>query len=366
LEEFLSGTGNYSNMTYNESVHQYIEDFTWRPLSIRRNHHGIKRYFTQTKTSIVGRTFSRNSMLFPATSNFESVAEQQFVHKTNGFPTSLTGTELLYTAMGSQRAMLGDATVNVLKLKSLDEGFVMQFVDGNSNGGIYKLFKSLGWYSLYPHYNLMAARWLSSVLISTTQAPRLFDGIDSVEDLWMYQMFIKVKPSVVNSEIEMMKDRLAPYCTNIWDYNAFAGKIEDSTTMLNLIFSMNTYMALFLCLFSLIASMSTNIIEQSKEIGIFRSMGLTKFAINKIYVYEALVLILSSSLIGMIIGSVLCFVVLQQQELFTNYPVEFYVPQSVIGACVTGAIGTSILSVWFPLKNLSRKQIAQSMREFGL
>merc|ERR1712129_85265 len=120
----------------------------------------------------------------------------------------------------------------------------------------------------------------------------------------------------------------------IFDFDEYSTKIEDSVVMLDLIFSFNTYMALFLCLFSLISSMSTNIEEQTKEIGIYRSIGLSKFDINKIYIYEALILIISSSFIGMIIGSAISFVFLQQQALFLSYSVSFYIPQSVLGACI--------------------------------
>ena len=166
----------------------------------------------------------------------------------------------------------------------------------------------------------------------------------------------------MDSEKSLIKKTLSPHVKEIWDYDTFDKLISNSVDMLDLIFSANTYMALFLCLFSLIASMSTNIVEQTKEIGILRSLGLTKFEINKVYVYEALVLILSSTLIGMMMGSVLSFVILQQQTVITAYPVTFYIPQSVVNPVVCGAIGTSVLSVWFPLKSLGKQQIAQHLR----
>ena len=179
----------------------------------------------------------------------------------------------------------------------------------------------------------------------------------------MSHLFIKLKPNVVKSEKDFIKNKLQNvYGYNTWDYDDFEKSISDSMEMLDLIFSANTWMALILSLFSLIASMSTNIVEQTKEIGILRSLGLTKFEINKVYVYEALVLILSASLIGMMIGVVLTFVILQQQTLFTSYPVDFYIPQSIVGSVVIGAIGTAVLSVWFPLKSLNKQQIAQNLR----
>lgn len=47
-----------------------------------------------------------------------------------------------------------------------------------------------------------------------------------------------------------------------------------SDSVMDIIFSVATYIAMFLCLFSLMSSMYTNIFEQSKEIAILRAMGL--------------------------------------------------------------------------------------------
>merc|ERR1712130_682395 len=103
--------------------------------------------------------------------------------------------------------------------------------------------------------------------------------------------------------------------------------------------------------------------EQSKEIGILRSMGLTKFEINKIYIYESLVIILSSSLLGFCVGYVVSFVIVQQQVLFSQFPIQLIVPKSVIFSVTSGAIITSVASVYFPLTLLNKKQISQNLRD---
>ena len=50
--------------------------------------------------------------------------------------------------------------------------------------------------------------------------------------------------------------------------------------------------------FSLNTSMYTNIMEQSKEIGILRALGITRFRVYRIYSYEAFFLIASSAILG--------------------------------------------------------------------
>ena len=49
-----------------------------------------------------------------------------------------------------------------------------------------------------------------------------------------------------------------------------------------------------LCFFALSANMSANLYEQTKEIGVLRSIGFSKWKIRMLYFYEAIVLVLAS------------------------------------------------------------------------
>ena len=64
---------------------------------------------------------------------------------------------------------------------------------------------------------------------------------------------------------------------------------------------------MFLCFFSLSASMTANLYEQSKEIGVLRSMGVTRNRIKLLYFYEALILVFSASMLGILIGTFIGF-----------------------------------------------------------
>ena len=48
--------------------------------------------------------------------------------------------------------------------------------------------------------------------------------------------------------------------------------------------------------------MSANLLEQTKEIGVIRAIGLRRFRIKMPYFYEAIVLVLASSSLGVFIG----------------------------------------------------------------
>ena len=72
--------------------------------------------------------------------------------------------------------------------------------------------------------------------------------------------------------------------------------------IIDYIFLMTIAIMMFLCFFSLSASMSANLYDQTKEIGIMRAMGVTKMRIKLLYFYEALILVFSASILGVLIG----------------------------------------------------------------
>lgn len=72
--------------------------------------------------------------------------------------------------------------------------------------------------------------------------------------------------------------------------------------IIDIIFYVTIAIIMFLCFFSLVASMTANMLNQSKEIGVMRSIGITSYRIKIMYFYEALMLVLSSCLLGIVIG----------------------------------------------------------------
>lgn len=91
----------------------------------------------------------------------------------------------------------------------------------------------------------------------------------------------------------------------IWDYRDYSSSIEESQQLISLIFTALTIVVMSLCFFSLMTSMSANMLEQVKEISVLRAIGNTKLNITLIYVLESFVLVLSSSIIGLIVGFVI-------------------------------------------------------------
>jgi ABC-type antimicrobial peptide transport system permease subunit len=96
--------------------------------------------------------------------------------------------------------------------------------------------------------------------------------------------------------------------------------------ILNIIFNVIISITMFLCFFSLCSSMSANLYEQTKEIGILRAMGYTKGRIQFVYFMEAFILVLASCFCGLMIGTTVSVTMTMQQVVFTQIPFVFYFP----------------------------------------
>ena len=77
--------------------------------------------------------------------------------------------------------------------------------------------------------------------------------------------------------------------------------------ILDSIFNILIVITMLHCLFSLVSSMSANLFDQTKEIGVLRAMGFTKNRIKMLYFYEAFILVIASSLLGIMIGITVAF-----------------------------------------------------------
>ena len=137
---------------------------------------------------------------------------------------------------------------------------------------------------------------------------------------------------------------------------------EQVNTILDIIFNIIIVITMFLCFFSLCSSMSANLMDQTKEIGIMRAMGFTKVRIKVLYFYEAFILVSSSCMLGVMIGVIVGFTMVLQQVVFTGIPLIFYFPWTQFIVIMIISIFCAGFSTWGPATNLVKHDIATIFR----
>ena len=131
---------------------------------------------------------------------------------------------------------------------------------------------------------------------------------------------------------------------------------------LEFIFNIVIMITMFICFFSLSSSMSGNLYEQVKEISVMRAIGFTKEIITKLFVYEAFILVLSSSFSGVVIGTLVGWSITVQRSMFIGMPSPFTFPQKEFFFILTVSIICAFLSTYGPSKNLMNRSIPDIAR----
>lgn len=138
--------------------------------------------------------------------------------------------------------------------------------------------------------------------------------------------------------------------------------IARTQSFIKIIFYFFSLIILIYCFFNLSATMIINIYEQQKEIAVLRALGMTSRSINLIYVAEAVIIIISASLVGLIIGTIIAWTMLIQRVLFTNLPLRFNFPYLEMFFILILGIFGGFASSFFSIRKVSRKQINSLMK----
>ena len=186
----------------------------------------------------------------------------------------------------------------------------------------------------------------------------------SYSELPIWGINIKPKGNLNDDDIDLINNILRKNGPRgeIWFFANMKKRLDLASTIVFLIFYIVSTIVLIFCLFNLTASMTINIYEQKKEIAILRSLGTKKKHVIFIYISEAFILILTSSIIGSIIGSIISYTMAIQWAVFTNVNVVFILPTGSIILIIIFSIIGGVLSTFFPAKNMLNNTISQLIK----
>ena len=179
----------------------------------------------------------------------------------------------------------------------------------------------------------------------------------TMDDLMLQELIIRMNdPSdtkTIDSLTTALKD--ATQAENVqksYDKNNSTSKIR---AILDKVFYGLISVTMFLCFFSLSASMSANLYEQKKEVGVLRAIGFTKYRVRVLYFYESLVLVLTSCILGVIIGTAVGYTMLLQFNLFLGATVAPFFPWAQFILIVALSIICAFFSTWGPAASLTNR-----------
>lgn len=133
----------------------------------------------------------------------------------------------------------------------------------------------------------------------------------NIDELVVKSLFISVNDpddhNLIDEIIEDLTVSINDEKVKIQDQYSIVEANSKALNLLDLIFYVVIGILMFLCFFSLQAAMTANLYEQTKEIGVLRSIGFTAYRISTLYFYEALLLVFASCMLGVMIGVLVGF-----------------------------------------------------------
>ncbi|KAG2388720.1 hypothetical protein C9374_000159 [Naegleria lovaniensis] len=285
--------------------------------------------------------------------------------------------EYLYTLEGGSQLILGSYFKTRLNVDLNDEA-IIETIETTSaipkyNYALFKVGAFLeaspvALYSSFPRFGTQ------NILVSVPTYLRLLgrDKGFSVNRLPVDAIFIKLTDSVQQNkqEYRKMKNSLQKVISAyrgpfIRDVNDELYPIEIAVQVMNFFFLFTTLVALIICFFSLVSSMYSNVNEQAKEIGVLRAIGMRKFSIIRVFIYEAFVLITSASISGIFIGGIIGYTMSLQNTLITELPIDFIFPYQIVALVFICAMVFSFLSSFFPIYSLVKMPIVSVLRKLN-
>ena len=185
------------------------------------------------------------------------------------------------------------------------------------------------------------------------------------KNLPIWGVNIKTKDLVTEKEVKEISNIVkyyGPANIDLWLLSNLNNRLGMISNIVFLVFYIISSVVLIFCLFNLTASMTINIKKKKKEIAIMRSLGMKRRHVIFVYISEAFILILSSSIIGTIVGSIISYTMALQWGIFTNVNVAFTLPTGSIIVIIIISILGGIFSTYIPARNMLNKSIAELIK----
>jgi ABC-type antimicrobial peptide transport system permease subunit len=181
---------------------------------------------------------------------------------------------------------------------------------------------------------------------------------------YLDRIFIKLRGDKVSESLiieELIDENYqSEYEYDITNLARSVAQQESAFFVLDTLFTLIALTTVFICVFGLLSSSYSTIIERKKEIGIIRTLGLKGREINRLFILESLIIMISSGTIGIGVGWLTSWLVTSQMMgTLMGMPTVLYVPWTNIILIYV----LSFFMIFFGMKILLRKARKQKIVE---
>lgn len=281
--------------------------------------------------------------------------------------TGLSLSEQLYTARGSQAAGMGGYVRDWLGLSPDNWRKTFRTNIFTSNWNVYITQRCLWSTKVMPGKQMSDREGNSNQMLISLPLLRKLLAININYPYFPFEkLIVKLKEPENSDHISQAKVKMEEGTqgkqTSIYDATDTEGSFGDAKQILDVVFNVIIASVMFLCFFSLSSSMTANMIEQRKEIGVLRAIGMRKARIYFLYMYECFILIFTGCMTGIMIGTLIGWTIMLQRVLFTNIPLSYFFPWVQVVVIFVVSVICAFLATVFPAYSILKKEISEIFR----
>lgn len=180
------------------------------------------------------------------------------------------------------------------------------------------------------------------------------------------RVFIKIKPNSPLRDREIVMNGLRNFIedstTVVLDTTDLLETTDVATFVLLLFFDLIAVISCAMSFFVLWISFTSNIKENSWEFGVLRAIGLSAAQVTRVYIYEALCIIISALILGSATGLGIALTLTLQFNLFTEMPFQFDFPYFLFASVTIMSIFIAIGGSYLASRDIKKIQIAQVLK----
>lgn len=240
----------------------------------------------------------------------------------------------------------------------------------------YSAFPTVKLFSTYlmsePNFKLMLDDWIwnrvdgtgtSGATIWAAYVEKL--GFEWIDGLPKSTLWVKLNPDISTGERDFILNGIRINMDRT-DIVLDKKDLTDALDSINMVFSIFVLIisaiALFISFFLLLIAMTQNINEAIWEYGVLRSMGLTESEGRRVFMYEAFMIVVAATILGIASGTACALLISNQFFMFIEMPSYLEFPYVSLGMMLGIAGVTTWIAVYRPVRLVNRKQIATVLK----
>ncbi len=109
-------------------------------------------------------------------------------------------------------------------------------------------------------------------------------------------------------------------------------------------------------------TITMNVLEQTKELGLLRAVGMRRGQLFKLILSQAGALAAMSLLPGAVFGILLTYAMHVAGEATNGLPVEFRIDPGLLAGCLSLTLCIALVTAYGPARRASRLQVVEALR----